>query len=208
MDEPKLPKMPSMPLISLPLTNVQFDPNDVLAWILAYITLAPLAIGVSYVVLLARRREPTVAVMLTGQILCSIINALLKVIFKESRPSDLGDGYGMPSGHAAFMFFFATFVTIHLFRRSHFDKPIWRPILSITAIAFASLVAVSRVYLSYHSLAQVLVGGTVGIVFAAAWYAFVDEVVRPGGMFRPLLTAPVAKYLAHDNTYETQYDTL
>ncbi|KAJ2576571.1 hypothetical protein GGH19_002054 [Coemansia sp. RSA 1807] len=50
----------------------------------------------------------------------------------------------------------------------------------IGAIVLSVLVVVSRVYLGYHTLRQVLAGVGVGVVAGIAWYQFVELVRRTG----------------------------
>lgn len=81
-------------LTSLSLTHVQFDPSDKLAYFLAYITLSPLAILVAYASVIAARREVASIVMLVGQLVCEMFNAILKEYLQETRPcSAFRDGF-------------------------------------------------------------------------------------------------------------------
>ncbi|ORZ19850.1 hypothetical protein BCR42DRAFT_459959 [Absidia repens] len=109
--------MPHIPsgdaLASLSLTHVQFDANDPIAYAFAYITLAPIAILVFYASIAVSRREVVSILMLLGQLTNELVNALLKEYFQISRPYDhLGTGYGMPSSHSQFVWYFTTFVII------------------------------------------------------------------------------------------------
>ncbi|CAG8812358.1 18167_t:CDS:1, partial [Racocetra persica] len=75
------------PLISLSLTNVEFDSSDPIAYALAYITLSPLAILVAYPTIIVARREMASIKMFIGQLVCEILNAVLKKLLKEKRPT-------------------------------------------------------------------------------------------------------------------------
>lgn len=99
-----------------------------------------------------------------------------------------GKGYGMPSSHAQFVAFFSVTLTLFLLFR-HVPHPTethtpfsfaGRFVLSLLAIASAGAVAVSRIYLSYHTQKQVLVGCACGALFALVWFAFTTYLRRAG----------------------------
>ena len=52
--------------------------------------------------------------------------------------------------------------------------------LSLLAIAGATAVASSRIYLSYHTPKQVLVGVSAGVMFALVWFAIGSWARRTG----------------------------
>jgi dolichyldiphosphatase len=136
-------------LQSLKVTHVYYNPSDPFSLALAFLALIPQALMVIYVTLIYARREIEVVLMLVGQLLCELVNLILKRVIKEDRPpgkvsqpSDslplqvsavllrgwrligvrveiLGEGYGMPSSHAQFMTFFAVYVTLYLIHRFH-----------------------------------------------------------------------------------------
>ncbi|KAI9221698.1 hypothetical protein BC828DRAFT_338126, partial [Blastocladiella britannica] len=90
---------------SLSLTHVLYPTGAVHSKLLAYVTLLPLAMLVSYVTLVVSRWKMSIwRVMLAGQLTNEAINAGLKWWIRSHRPSPChGDGYGMPSSHAQFM---------------------------------------------------------------------------------------------------------
>ena len=105
-------------LTSLDATHVQFPTGDQWGRCLAYLTLSPIYVLVSYVSVSVARRELTVPVVLLGQLLNELLNAGLKLLFRAARPlGSIGPGYGMPSGHSQFFGFFATYWSLHLTRR-------------------------------------------------------------------------------------------
>jgi dolichyldiphosphatase len=79
--------MTGIPLTSLSLTHVQFHPNDLLGEVLAYITLAPLAILVFYASIIVSRREVPAILFLVGQLSSEGLNAILKEYLQVSRPN-------------------------------------------------------------------------------------------------------------------------
>jgi dolichyldiphosphatase len=99
-----------------------------------------------------------------------------------------GKGYGMPSSHAQFVSFFSVSLALFLLFR-HVPHPTethtpfsfgGRFLLSLLAIACAGTVAVSRIYLNYHTPKQVLVGVAAGAVFAVVWFVFTTLLRRSG----------------------------
>lgn len=99
-----------------------------------------------------------------------------------------GKGYGMPSSHAQFVSFFSVTLTLFLLFR-HVPHPTdthtpftfgGRFFLSLLALASAGTVATSRIYLSYHTPKQVMVGVAAGAAFAVAWFGFTTYLRRAG----------------------------
>jgi dolichyldiphosphatase len=99
-----------------------------------------------------------------------------------------GKGYGMPSSHAQFVSFFSVTLTLFLLFR-HVPHPTEthtplsfasRFFLSILALICAGAVAVSRIYLSYHTNKQVMVGCAAGALFAFFWFGFTTYLRRAG----------------------------
>ncbi|KAI8138014.1 phosphatidic acid phosphatase type 2/haloperoxidase [Fennellomyces sp. T-0311] len=188
--------MDDIPLTSLSLTHVQFDARDKFAYLLAYITLSPLAILVFYASIIVSRREIAGISILAGQLLNEGLNAILKEYLQIARPnSHLGAGYGMPSSHAQFIWFFAIFGSLYLWKRITVDYPIQKAVVSVAMFALALLVSYSRVYLGYHTLLQVIAGTTIGCIFGIAWYGFTEYGLRRSGLIQWVLDHPVGKLL-------------
>lgn len=137
---------------------------------------------------------------------CEALNWVLKRYIKEERPRGTstqktdtslgcslhvemhGKGYGMPSSHAQFVSFFSVTLTLFLLFR-HVPHPTdthtpfgfgGRFLLSLVALACAGAVAASRIYLSYHTNKQVLVGCAAGAIFAFVWFGFTTYLRRAG----------------------------
>jgi dolichyldiphosphatase len=105
-----------------------------------------------------------------------------------------GKGYGMPSSHAQFLTFFSLSLTFFLLLRQRPSPPVplsptipfalppyvRKIVVSLGAMAVAAAVSASRVYLSYHTSKQVLVGCTAGAVSAVAWFAATEWARREG----------------------------
>jgi dolichyldiphosphatase len=99
-----------------------------------------------------------------------------------------GKGYGMPSSHAQFVSFFSVYLTLFLLLRhkphptnTHTPLAFWeRALLSVVAIVSAAAVAVSRIYLNYHTPKQVLVGCGAGVFCAVFWFGVTTYLRRSG----------------------------
>lgn len=140
--------------------------------------------------------------MFGGQMACEALNFVLKRVLKEERPAKMhGKGYGMPSSHAQFVTFFSLTLAFFLVFR-HVPKPATashtplsmgsRIGLSGLAIAGAGLVAWSRIYLSYHTPKQVLVGCLAGVICAVGWFSF-TAVLRQYGVLAWILEQPAVR---------------
>jgi dolichyldiphosphatase len=149
-----------------------------------------------YATLIWSTREVEILLMFSGQMACEALNFALKRILKEERPKQMhGKGYGMPSSHAQFVAFFSLSLTLFLLFRHVPKKPTLtheplsmsaRVGLSALALANAGLVSWSRIYLSYHTPKQVMVGVLAGAFSAVSWF-LVTTIVRKIGLLEWIL---------------------
>lgn len=96
-----------------------------------------------------------------------------------------GKGYGMPSSHAQFVFFFTTYLALFLLVRFRDAGPTRSPVyeragLSALGFGCAGAVAWSRIYLNYHTPKQVAVGCAAGVLFGVVWFVFTGILRRRG----------------------------
>jgi dolichyldiphosphatase len=116
----------------------------------------------------------------------------------------LGKGYGMPSSHAQFITFFSVSVTLFLLVRhrptphppNSPHTPLSMPVrlaLSAGVLAGAALVALSRVYLTYHTPKQVAVGALAGATYAVAWFLATETLLRRSGLLDWILDSEVVR---------------
>ncbi|KAL2828200.1 hypothetical protein BDW59DRAFT_143343 [Aspergillus cavernicola] len=187
------------PLASLSLTHVHYNPDDPLSFLSAWLALVPQALCIVYVTLVWVSREVEVGLMFAGQLGCEALNFALKRIIKEERPKQMfGKGYGMPSSHAQFVAFFAVYMGLFLiFRHSPIlacQGSLLRILGSLGICLGATAVAVSRIYLTYHTTRQVLAGCAVGVVFALAWFRFTG-ILRSYGWIEWALDHSIARFL-------------
>ncbi|MCJ1460242.1 hypothetical protein MMC28_010621 [Mycoblastus sanguinarius] len=188
--------MEATPLASLTLTHVHYNPDDPVSYLCAWLALVPQALCVIYVTLIWSTREIEILFMFAGQMGCEALNFLLKRLIKEERPKQMnGKGYGMPSSHAQFTAYFSISLALFLLLRHRPLPPpskqqlpyshtpltlLERFLLSFCAVIVAASVALSRIYLSYHTPLQVSVGFLAGTVSAIAWFG-VTELARQEG---------------------------
>lgn len=95
--------------------------------------------------------------LLPAIIISSQIVMVMKGALAVPRPCAGLDGcpsdYSFPSGHAAVVFAFATVVSIEMERKR----------LYLFAVPLAVMVALSRIFLNYHTLMDITAGAFIGI---------------------------------------------
>ena len=170
---------------SLSLTAVNYESGNLLSLALGLVSLSPVFLVAQLTALVAVQRDWQTLVLLAGVLLNVCLNKVLKDFFREPRPASrcvfaMGvDGgmeaggfeeYGMPSNHSQFMAFIAAYMSLFLIGGCKGMPLPERALLSAVALLAAGLVAYSRCYLGYHSVAQVLVGLVVGSSAGFAWY--------------------------------------
>lgn len=162
-------------------TYVLYTHGDHLGHLLALFSMTPVFVIVALVTTLAQRRDLATFTMLVGQLGNELLNLILKTCIKEERPNSLhqyAPRYGMPSNHAQFMGFTAVYLTLWTIKRWKVS-PLWRAAAALGLQGLAAIVIASRVYLLYHSVAQVVAGAAVGAVAGGAWFAAVELWLRP-----------------------------
>ncbi|KAL8567052.1 hypothetical protein ACOMHN_027481 [Nucella lapillus] len=186
---------------SISLTHVEYIKGDVLGHLLAMSSLLPFCLGVSFVTLIVFRRDLHTISFFTGLVLDEAFNLVLKHLIQEERPNrdkqNLYTEYGMPSSHSQFMSFFAIYMTffiwIRVYRNYSILDDLWKVVVCVGSFFTAFIVAYSRVYLEYHTPAQVVMGSLVGVVAGSLWFAFVQLVLTP--IFPHLASSPMGEFL-------------
>ncbi|KAL9936372.1 hypothetical protein V8E36_004440 [Tilletia maclaganii] len=177
---------------SFGLTHVRYDAEDPVAQLLALVTLAPIFLLCAYTTIILYRRELTFINALIGQLGCEAINWGLKRLIRQPRPIGLSgvaeEGYGMPSSHSQFMGFFAAFFVCHFVlhhpppRKPRTMVNTMRRIEHFTFIVLIILMSLvvcySRYYLLYHSVAQILVGASIGLALGLVYYYLTEHLTR------------------------------
>lgn len=131
-----------------------------------------------------------------------VLNKVLKHTIREPRPVarlNTYTEYGMPSNHAQFVSFFSSYVLLFVlirlppFNQNAFLERFWR-LLIIGGCWFASLlVCYGRVYLQYHSWAQVVAGVLIGLATGSLWFALTQVCLSP--IFPRIVTWKVSELL-------------
>ncbi|ERL83645.1 hypothetical protein D910_00789, partial [Dendroctonus ponderosae] len=181
--------------VPLSLTLVEYPEEanscflgDIIGKLFALISLAPFGIAAGFVALILFRRDLHTVTFFLGTICSEALNYILKHLICEKRPlhrEDVHVEYGMPSSHAQFVSFFASYIMYFVFIRLHhmnnntIIENISKILIIVSSMTVAVLVCISRIYLHYHTVSQVLWGVIVGFLFATAWFALTSLVLTP-----------------------------
>ncbi|XP_005104964.2 dolichyldiphosphatase 1 [Aplysia californica] len=189
------------------LTHVEYPKGDFLGLILAWFSLLPFMLIVSFVTLTLFRRDLHTIAFFAGIVMNEAINLAVKHTVREPRPlrgrQNLYTEYGMPSSHSQFMWFFATYFTlfllIRLYKNSNIIDDLWKYACGAGGVICAFIVGWSRVYLKYHTVSQVVLGGALGSVMAGLWFALVQLLLTP--LFPLIANSPVGElFMLRDST--------
>ena len=109
---------------------------------------------------------------------------IIKELAHEARPLtcealEMCDSNGWPSSHSQYMCFFAIYLTLLATCRMTFADEFRRAFVAFLPWPVAMVVMYSRVYLGYHTTAQVLAGGTLGLMLGTGWFLLMNYVVSP-----------------------------
>mmetsp|Transcript_10175 Transcript_10175/g.13346 ORF Transcript_10175/g.13346 Transcript_10175/m.13346 type:complete len:222 (-) Transcript_10175:140-805(-) len=158
------------------LTSVRYEEGDALGKFLSLVTLSPIYIVVMYASLVVFNRDLQVLTMSVGQLLNLGLNQILKKIINQPRPpgADKEDS-GMPSDHSQFLFFFAAYFSFCMTNRLS-GSAVGQSFFAFAVHLLALGTAYSRVYLGYHTVSQVVVGGGIGSVVGILWSIAVKKV--------------------------------
>ncbi|KXN82101.1 Dolichyldiphosphatase 1, partial [Leucoagaricus sp. SymC.cos] len=126
-------------------------------------------------------RSAGVAYFVVGAVTCSVTVKLVKRAIRQPRPPPSLAGrkmkasYGMPSTHSATITFFAAYIllacqNLPIHRTLPQSPAATRLIPPLIAIPWALAIMMSRVWLGYHTWAQVTAGSAYGVVATGAWF--------------------------------------
>jgi dolichyldiphosphatase len=154
---------------SFDLTCLYYEEADIFGIPMVLLSLLPIFLVVSYVTLITVNHDLNVVWMLAGQLFNEGLNNILKRIIKQPRPSSSKKaGFGMPSSHSQFMWYFAIYglLCLSISRQNYWLRVFYALIM----IGAATGVSVSRVWLGYHNFDQVVVGASVGSLTGIFWF--------------------------------------
>ncbi|CAN0926830.1 Lipid phosphate phosphatase gamma [Linum grandiflorum] len=172
------------PLKAVTLTHVRYQRGDQLGHFLAWISLVPVFISFGgFVSHFIFRRELQAMFFALGLLISQFVNEVVKTTVQQARPItcellEMCDSHGWPSSHSQYMFFFATYFTMLMVKGIGLAESIRNKALAFyLAWSMAVLTMYSRVYLGYHTVAQVFAGATLGLFLGGAWFWVVNSVL-------------------------------
>ncbi|KAI8477227.1 MAG: hypothetical protein J3K34DRAFT_107063 [Monoraphidium minutum] len=192
------------------LTCVHYGRGDLLGKALAHASLLPVLLLCGQAAKVYTRREVHEGFVLVGLLLSEAAARGLKHLLRSPRPPAscalLGvcDAHGMPSSHTTMMFSYlmlTSAIAVGLAARQRPAARAWAA-LELGGVGMATaLVAASRVYLGYHSPAQVAAGAALGCALGGAWFLAMRS-AGAAGLFAGLAGwAPAARLLLAKDTW-------
>ncbi|KAK9068463.1 hypothetical protein SSX86_012577 [Deinandra increscens subsp. villosa] len=171
-------------LRAVTLTHVRYQKGDQLGHFLAWISLVPVFISLGgFVSHFIFRRELQGMFFALGLLISQFISDSIKLAVREARPEtcvmlEMCDSHGWPSSHSQYMFFFATYFTLMTYKKLGIilRRQIW--VAGFVVWPLALLTMYSRVYLGYHTVAQVFAGASLGIFLGCVWFWVVNSRIK------------------------------
>uniref|UniRef100_A0A1B0CT93 Dolichyldiphosphatase 1 n=1 Tax=Lutzomyia longipalpis TaxID=7200 RepID=A0A1B0CT93_LUTLO len=188
--------------VPIVFTFFEYPRGDIFGKLLALSSLMPHCIGVGFITLILFRRDLHTIFFFLGLLLNELVNKILKTTIGEPRPlvrPNPSTEYGMPSNHSQFMCFFSTYVLLFVLIRLHHmnnNAPLERAMrILVLAICWMTsfIVSFGRIYLQYHTTAQVYVGALVGICTGAIWFTVIHFFLTP--YFPRIVTWKISEFL-------------
>lgn len=175
------------------LTYVEYPEDDLLGKVLAILSLTPLVVVIVHLTVFAVQRDLHTLFYGLGTILNGVLNYLLKHTLQEPRPNipngeervptKLWERYGMPSSHSQFMWFVSVymvlFVTLRLHHQHKLLETVTKSAVCLGYVSMAATVSYGRIYLHYHTPAQVYWGAAIGGGMAVLWFALTQCIFTP-----------------------------
>eukprot|EP00268_Persea_americana_P060475 TRINITY_DN753_c1_g1_i1.p1 TRINITY_DN753_c1_g1~~TRINITY_DN753_c1_g1_i1.p1 ORF type:complete len:230 (-),score=4.47 TRINITY_DN753_c1_g1_i1:342-1031(-) len=172
----------SLGLKAVTLTHVRYRRGDRLGHFLAWVSLIPVFISLGgFVSHFLFRRELQGMFFALGVLISQFLNELIKTSVQQARPLhtcaalETCDSHGWPSAHSQYMFFFASYFTFLTFKGVGLATRSQKLVVACVPWPLALLTMYSRVYLGYHTVAQVFAGAALGLVFGGVWFWIVNS---------------------------------
>ncbi|KAK6126033.1 hypothetical protein DH2020_040147 [Rehmannia glutinosa] len=174
---------PHPALKAVTLTHVRYQKGDQLGHFLAWISLVPIFISLGgFFSHFIFRRELQGMFFAIGLLISQFVNEIIKKSVQQARPEmcvllEMCDSHGWPSSHSQYMLFFAVYLTLltHYRIGALFRYQMW--IVRLLVWPLAVLTMYSRVYLGYHTVAQVFAGAVLGAVLGGGWFWVVNNLL-------------------------------
>lgn len=165
------------------ISTVQGWENDRLTSIAKFLTLIgsskiliPALIVLAIILFIFLKHRKELVLLLGGMLGSSLLNHLLKDIYKRARPDihRIAEevGYSFPSGHSMAAFTFYFLITYLLWRHIHLRR--WRIALLLFSAFMIIAIGLARIYLGVHYPSDVLAGYWV----SACWVALCIRLFR------------------------------
>ncbi|PWA02009.1 hypothetical protein BB558_001872 [Smittium angustum] len=168
--------------------------NGVIWLFMEVLTHVPIALGMAEFLYFLKSRYFSALVFFGGQVVCEILNIILKRVWKGGRPASRGKGYGMPSAHSQFMGYFIGYIVLFVGNRLICSESKKATVFWSSAI-LSVLVSFSRVYLGYHTPWQVIVGFFAGMATALVWYMAAEVIAMKLGLVDFFLGWGISRHL-------------
>lgn len=128
--------------------------------------------GISIIILIFLYFEKTKlrTVLLKHTIIITIINNVLKYIFKKPRPEFslvIENSYSFPSGHSMIGTFVFGFLIIYFANKKLKNQKLKKCIIFVLLLCII-FIPISRLYLGVHYFSDVLVGVILGLIYLVA----------------------------------------
>ncbi|KAK8960377.1 hypothetical protein KSP40_PGU000599 [Platanthera guangdongensis] len=174
---------PPPSLKAVTLTHVRYERGDYFGHFLAWVSLIPVFISLGgFLTHFLFRREIQGLFFALGLLFSQFFNELIKSSVQQSRPAtcailEMCDSHGWPSSHSQYMFFFATYLSLLCLTGTGGTASSWRWrfLHALFPWPTAILTLYSRVYLGYHTVAQVFAGAILGVFLGVVWFWIVNN---------------------------------
>ncbi len=197
-------------------TYIVYDPKQPWTLILALSSILPIIILIFLFSWFLTDRELEPCIIAGGQVVNDLISTLLKQKIRFARPIKgqifKKDGhlvYGMPSSHSQFIMFFSTYMILKMsYQWPYHIERIYK-IGAITSLLLGiGLIIYSRLFFSYHTIDQVVVGCFLGTFLSCGYFGAIS-ILRDYGLLNWFLKWKVCELLRIKDSFHTnKYRTL
>ncbi|CDK26185.1 unnamed protein product [Kuraishia capsulata CBS 1993] len=180
-------------LVPFDHTYILYDPRDPLSLVFALCSLYPIGVLVFYFSWFVTTREIEAVIIAGGHVVNDLFNVIAKNFLKHSRPGSIhtkfgsghGFGYGMPSAHSQFMGFLSFYFILKVWlqwENIRYNRT-YKVCGTLALLFSAAVVVMSRLYLEYHSVNQVIVGYLFGGLLGCGYFCVIS-IARTVGFIR------------------------